>query len=442
MKNKKVHFVGIGGIGISALAYYYLSEGAEVTGSDLNSSIITERLKKAGARISIGHNKKNLDEKTEKVFKSVAVPKSNPEIKKAEKLRIEVLTYPEEVGELTKKYRTIAVSGAHGKGTTTAFLSLALIKAGFDPTVIIGTNLKEFGNKNFRKGKSRWLILEADEYKKAFLNYQPEFVITTNIDREHLDCFKNLEEIKETFLSFWKKVPSNGAVVLNRKDKNIKSLTQRKDFQKIKAEVCFFSFKQKEVGKFKNKLKIPGRHNLENALGALTLTQKLGINEKTAIKGMAQYKGAWRRFERKKIKIKGKKITLVSDYAHHPSEIKSTLQAAREEFKNRKIWTVFQPHQYQRTHYLFEEFKDCFNKTDKVILTEIYDVAGREEKSIKKKVSGKKLMESLNLKKENKYFVKDFRKIKTFLKEKVEDGDVVVIMGAGDIYKVFDNLIK
>ncbi len=223
----KIHFIGIGGIGTSAIARWFLSHNFEVSGSDIADSPLIKELKGQGIKIFIGHQGNNVSKDIQLVVYSEAIGQNNPEIKRARQLKIPVKSSAEVLGDLTKKYKTIAVAGAHGKGTTTAFLSLILIASGFDPNVIIGTKLKQFRNKNFRNGKSDWLILEADEYQKKFLNYSPFAAIITNIDREHLDCYKNLADIKNTFLKFINNIQPSGILVVNKDDKNLFSLKNK-----------------------------------------------------------------------------------------------------------------------------------------------------------------------------------------------------------------------
>src|SRR3989344_8168224 len=217
---QKAHFIGIGGIGISALARYYASQGWKVTGSDLTESELTRGLRHDGVRIVIGHSAKHIPLDADLVVYSAAVRNENPELQCARKLGIKTQTYAEALGDVTRKYFTFAVCGAHGKSTTTAMLSLILIEAGFDPTVILGTKLREFRNSNFRKGKSEYLVIEADEFNRSFLHYSPQIVVVTNVDKEHLDTYGNLGNVIRTFSQFFKKVPHSGAIVANKKDKN------------------------------------------------------------------------------------------------------------------------------------------------------------------------------------------------------------------------------
>ena len=427
----KVHFIGIGGIGVSALAQYYLEKGHQVSGSDLNSSEITEFLRVKGARIYIGPQlARTVLANIDLVIYSPAVQKNNPELMAAKKLGIKCQSYPEALGELTKKYFTIAVSGTHGKSTTTAMIALILIRAGLDPTVIVGTKLKEFKNSNCRVGKSNYLVIEADEHFASFLNYWPKIIVLTNIEADHLDYYKNLQNLLKTFKEYISHSSKDGVLIFNKNDKNILEITKN-----YIGDTYGFSGKQNEAKKIKNILKIPGEHNVYNALAALTLARVLKIPDKVTYKTLSEYKGAWRRFEIKKLRS----ITVVSDYGHHPTEIRATVKAAREKWPKRKIWLVFQPHQHQRTFYLFKDFVMVFKKAllkhwvNKCIITDIYGVAGREKKEIRKKVNSEKLVKAIN-KKDAIYLPK--QKILNYLKKNLGGGEVVIIMGAGDIYKL------
>jgi len=401
------------------LARYYLAKGHKVSGSDLASSEITEALEKLGAKISIGKNitKKDADLIIYSPAVKVGDPISN------------FMSYPEALGELTKQYFTIAVSGTHGKSTTTALISLILIKAGFDPTVIIGTKLKEFGDSNFRAGKSKYLVIEADEHMASFLNYWPKIIILTNIEADHLDYYKNLKNYISSFKKYVRHLPKDGVLVANGDDKNISKIKNQKS--KLQFEIQNYSLKQPEAKKLKKILKVPGEHNIYNALAALTCARTLKIPDKISFEALSGYKGAWRRFEI----VQTKPFVLISDYGHNPTKAMAALKAVREKYPKKKIWCVFQPHQYQRTHYLFKDFIKVFRQSpiDKLIITDIYDVAGREEKNVRNKVSSEKLVKAV--KKANVvYLPKD--EIESFLKKNVQNGEVLMIMGAGDIYNL------
>jgi len=434
----KIHFIGIGGIGVSALAQYYLAQGDEVSGSDLVSSEITEMLAQKGTKIFIGkHSAKNVPKDAKTVVYSPAVEMSNPEYKKAKARKMKLRSYPEALGELTREYFTIAVSGAHGKSTTTAMISLILAQAGLDPTVIVGTKIKEFGDTNFRAGKSKYLVIEADEWNASLLNYRPRIIVLTNIEREHLDFYKNLENIMKTFAKYISYLPENGFLVANADDENIIKLKMLKPSWPFNIQN--YTLKQGEAEELQKIMKIPGRHNISNALAALAVARILEIPDKKSFLALGKYQGAWRRFDIRETDINGKIITLISDYGHHPTEIRVTLQAAREKFPDRKIWCVFQPHQFQRTFYLFDDFVKVFKNApvNNIIITDIYSVAGRESSAIKKKVNSKKLVKAIA--KENVIYLAN-SKIKKHLADNISGGDVVIVMGAGSIYELSKSL--
>lgn len=413
----KIHFIGIGGIGVSALAQYYLAKGHVVSGSDLVSSEITKALEKKGAKIFIGkENPEDLAKKFDLIIYSPAV-----NVRHNVRHRVlNILSYPEALGELTKKYFTIAVSGTSGKSTTTAMVSLILIKAGLDPTVIIGTKLKEFGDSNFRAGNSKYLIIEADEHFGSFLNYWPKIIVITNIEADHLDYYKNLRNILKAFGKFIAHLPKDGVLL------DLRNPTSLLDF--VNPTI--------DIRKIKKILKIPGQHNISNALAALAAARALKIPDRVSFKALSEYKGAWRRFEILQLEP----FILVSDYGHNPAKAMAALKAAREKWPKKEIWCVYQPHQYQRTHYLFKDFIRAFREApaDKIIITDIYDVAGREEKIIKKEVSSQKLVEAIN--KKNVIYLPD-QEILPFLKKNIKRGQALIIMGAGNIYKICEYLL-
>jgi len=426
----KIHFVGIGGIGVSALARYYLEKGHEISGSDLVSSEITACLKEKGVKLFIGKHKiENLAKDTDLLIYSPAVPENNPEIKKAKKLGIKCQTYPQALGELTKQHFTIAVSGTHGKSTTTSMIGLLLVKAGLDPTVIVGTKLKEFGNSNCRVGKSKYLVIEADEWQASFLNYWPKIIVLTNIEKEHMDFFKDMDHVFEVYTKYLNNLPKDGILVANKDNQNVRKIAEKIPGSK------YYSIEQKESEKLRSILQIPGEHNVSNALAALLVAQILEIPDQVSFESLGEYKGSWRRFEIKQLIINKKQITIISDYAHHPTEIKVTLKAAREKYPDKKIWCVFQPHQYQRTYYLWDDFVKTFRQApvDKLIITDIYDVAGREDKEIKSKTSSEKLIKQID-QSWAVYLPKN--QIMSYLEQNLEPGNILMIMGAGDIYKI------
>ena len=319
----RVHFVGIGGIGISAIARMILQEGKEVSGSDVSDSQIIKELKKSKAKIKIGHKSSNLPDKTDLVVYTTAIDKNNPEFKKAKKLKIPIISYPEMLGLISQDKYTIAVSGTHGKTTTTAMIAKVLGEAKIDPTVIVGSILKE-RNSNFISGKSNYLVCEACEYRRAFLNLNPKILVITNIEEDHLDYYKNLRDIQSAFRSLASKLGINDFLICNPNSKNLKPV--------VKGVKCKIVDYTKIIGKLR--LKVSGEYNIENAKAALAVAKALKINSLTSLKSLNKFSGTWRRFE-----YKGKTKTgamVYDDYAHHPTEVRAVLGGARSHFKNKK----------------------------------------------------------------------------------------------------------
>lgn len=422
-----IHFIGIGGIGVSALAKYYLARGDTVSGSDLMPSEITRELSLAGAAITIGtHRAAHLPRGVARVIYTAAVSARNPEYHEAKKRKIKTQSYAQAIGALTKQYKTIAVAGAHGKSTTTALTALVLEEGYLDPTVIVGTKLKEFGNSNFRPGKGQYLVLEADEFNRSFLNYHPFVAVITNIDREHLDTYRGIAEIQAAFRAFAAKIPRGGTIVANRDNEWV-----RDTLKKSKKKISWYSLEDKEASTLRTILKIPGEHNVSNALAALHAGRALGISEPDILRGLGRFTGAWRRFE---FKDMWKGAYIFSDYAHHPTEIKATIDAARKRFPLRRIWCVYQPHQYQRLALLWDEFHRAFDMADRICILPVYEVAGRERTNIPKHINSQQLAHDLVQCGKNAHHVDSLNEAKTFILHHIKPGDVVIFMGAGDIY--------
>lgn len=427
----RIHFIGIGGIGISAIACIYKQKNWIVSGSDETQSEITDSLKEMGIRVFIGHSVRHMsDTKPDLVVYSEAVPKTNPELQQAKSQKIKCLSGAEALADLAKDYFLIAISGMHGKSTTSSMIAQILIKAKLDPTFIIGTK------PGWRLGKSKYLIIEADDYKAKFLHYHPDILVLTNIEEEHLDCLKNLSNIMKIFKQYVSQVKQK--IVANKDNRNIVQLL------KNNKKTIFFSLgAKKDVEKLKKILKVPGEHNISNALAALNTARMLSIDDKTSFKALSEFKGIWRRFQETELRIRNYELRVVSDYAHHPTEIQATLQALKERYSDKRIWLIFQPHQYQRTYYLFNNFIKVFQQAknkfgiEKVIITDIYSVAGRESQAIKKKVSSQKLVKAINCK-EVEYIEQN--KIGDYIKKNAKEIDVLTIMGAGSIYKLADEL--
>lgn len=456
---ERIHFIGIGGIGMSALARYYLSQGAEVSGSDLTHSEITEDLAKAGARIILGaHSSFNVPQGAERIIYTAATPKVNPELKEAKRQKLDIQNYAEAIGDLTRQFKTITISGSHGKSTTTAMTALILEDGWCDPTVIIGTKMSEYGGSNFRRGSGGHLVLEADEWNKSFLNYSPYIAAITNIDAEHLDTYKTAAGVERAFTEYLAKVPANGVIIANRDDPRTARVAK-----KFGKRVMWYSQDSTDGATLKNILKVPGTHNIANALAAQAVGRALGIAESSILHALSRFRGTWRRFEFKGIlnPVRNKmpqasadlpsanRISngvdgayIFSDYGHHPREIAATLQAARERFPLRRIWCVFQPHQYQRLKYLWNDFLSAFDMADRIVLVPVYDVAGRETKSAKNAVNSKKLARALAERGKRISYAASFSDAAALLRAEVRKGDAVLIMGAGDIYHLADDLVK
>lgn len=430
-----IHFIGIGGIGVSALARYYLAQGARVSGSDLALSEITEELERLGAKIATGkHRKTNVPKDATHIIYTAAAPKDNPELKVAKFKDLKIQSYPEAVGELTKKYNTITVSGAHGKTTTTALTALVLEEGYFDPKVIIGAKIKEFGDSNFREGRGSHLVLEADEWNRSFLHYSPRIAVVTNVDAEHLDTYKNAAGVEKAFEKYLERVPADGAIVANYDDAGA-----RKIAKKFGRKVHWYSLDDWDAAFIKNSIKIPGEHNVSNALAAARIGRLFGIKEGHILSALSRFSGAWRRFEFKGL---AKGAFIFSDYGHHPREIKATIAAARERFPLRRIWCVYQPHQYQRLAYLWDDFVGAFDMADRVCFLPVYDVAGRETKSAKKEANSEKLAGELMRRGKDAWHLASFEATSKFILDRARQGDVILVMGAGDIYQLTNSLVR
>lgn len=455
-ENNNIHIVGIGGIGASGLAGIFSAQGKSVSGSDNEASHMTEKLRSSGLNIAIGHNAKNVRPDTDLIIHSLAIPKSNPELREAHKRSIRVISYPEAVGELTRQYYTIAVCGTHGKSTITALIAKILIENHFDPTVIVGTKLKELNGQNFRVGKSKILVLEACEYKRAFLNYYPRVILLHTLDPDHLDYYRDFEDYLDAFRAFAKKLPPDGYFFGNIDDEDVheifKSLQKQRfpphnmfTYSTQYAHSDFYLRGDKIIARTKSTgsrllplhLKIPGHHNRTNALAAFAVCSSLGVATNDILRSLNNYEGAYRRFE-----IKGKfgKTLVIDDYAHHPTEILATLQAAREKFPKQKICVVFQPHQYSRTKKLFKELSRSFKNADAVIIPNIYEV--RDTAEDKASISPEKFVAEIRKQHKNVRFGEGIAHTIELLQKEAKKYDVVFTMGAGDVWKIGEALVQ
>lgn len=444
MKKNIIYFIGIGGIGMSALARLYKEKGWNVSGSDAAPSELISALKKEGIRVAVGHNKVNLKPGIDLVVYNRAIHSDNPEIVAAKKLGIRTLPYAEVLGKLTEEYTTIAISGSHGKSTTTSLAALMLERSGDDPTVLVGTTLKEFGGRNVRVGKSDFLVLEADDFGAAFTAYSPAVAIVTNIDKEHLDFYKNFGNVKKAFLTFLSRVRPGGLMILNHDDVTLRSLRFRINAiaKKNSVTIVWYSAKSSAASKIRKAIFIPGEHNISNATAVYTLGKLLEVPERKILAAIHGYHGAWRRME-----LRGKFMgaPVYDDYAHHPTEIAATLQGFRAKFSKKKVLCVFQPHQVQRTALLFKEFQTAFADADETLILPIYHVAGRD--TVIPDRDSEALVRAIQKKQPRKpiFYLANPAKLRDAiiaLDRTPLSRKVIVMMGAGDIVKLTDKLLK
>lgn len=420
---KKAHFIGIGGIGVSALARMMILLGKEVTGSDQAANLATQKIEQAGGRVFIGHGSGNLLENVDIVIYSPAIPQNNSELIKAKKIDIPCYSYPQALGLISKNRYTLAVAGTHGKTTTTAMLADILIQAEKDPTVVVGSFLSQ-QRENFILGQSSYFIVEACEYKKSFLKLKPDILIITNIDADHLDYYGSLKKIIRSFAKLIKKVPEDGYIIVDMSDSNIQKAL---DLVKPKAKAIDYSRQNLEV-----ELKVPGEHNKLNAQAALAAAQVLEINQKYINQALQDFSGTWRRFEYKG--ETGQGALVYDDYAHHPTEIRATLAAVREKFPSKKIIVVFQPHLYSRTKFLLDDFAQSFNQADKIIVADIYAAREKFDETIHSQDLVKKIGDKAN-------YISDFERIAEQINKCADKNALVIILGAGDIFKIAKKLV-
>ncbi len=441
-----VHFVGIGGIGISALAKFFVRRGCRVSGSDITPSGITEELSVIGVEIKLGHAVEHLPESLDVLVYSPAVPEGNVERATGRERGVRELSYPEALGELSRGYSTIAVCGTNGKSTTTAMLGLILAEAGYDPTVIVGTKVPAFPDGNFRMGKGRFLVLEACEYREHFLHLSPEMIIVTNVEEDHLDYFRDLAHIREAFQKFLHKLQGKGMVIWNASDPGSRTLEIGRGIsygfgtsasylgrsRRLESGRQLFEVLRAEGdGEFLGDLTlyVPGSFNVMNALAAASAALELGVPFETIHRALENFQGVWRRFEHVGV---WKGADVFSDYGHHPTAIAATLAAAREFFPHRRLVLCFQPHQHARTKTLFNGFVEALAGADVLMVSEIYEVAGRTEEH---DVSSRDLVEAINKAHPGKdaRYARDFQEAESILRDVVQPGDVLILQGAGDI---------
>ena len=458
---KKVHCIGIGGIGLSALARYHMDRGAVVSGSDMADSELLNDLREDGMEVHIGHRASNVPDDVDLVIYSIAIENdNNEEYVKAKEIQDEflsgssplgkglhLLSYPQALGELTKEKKTIAICGTHGKTTTTAMTYYALKEAGIDATMIVGSLIdvenknsdnsdnKDIGNKktNYVYGDSEYLIIEACEYKRSFLNYSPTYILVTNIDADHLDYYKDIEDIRNAFVEFSDKLPEGGEVICHTKEKNIFSLV-------VNANTI--------INHLDIKLKVIGEHNQKNAQLVVALGQVLNLDKTKILKGLANFLGTWRRMEYRGYAPNG--AIVYDDYAHHPVEIEATLNAIDKHYNsedikninNKKIVLVFQPHLQSRTAAFYDQFIEALSLADIIYVLPIYHARAERDMGM----SNIKMVASIidQAKRENKYkeaYTLDFKNAKNEL-AKYDKNHIIVTMGAGQNNIIADQLVE
>ncbi len=451
-KNKNIHFIGIGGISMSALAVILKNDGFSVTGSDFKESAATIGLREKGIDVKIGHFPENI-ENPSCVCYTAAISNDNPELSYAKTLGVPVIDRAALLGAIMKNYEVpICVSGTHGKTTTTSMLTNVLLKAELDPTILVGGNLSSIGG-NMRDGGKKYLVTEACEYCGSFLKFYPFMAIILNVEEDHLDYFKDLEDIKNCFKNFAALAPSDGYIIANFDDEDVISVAEN-----AKAMVISYGIKNKNAdytaeninytengcGEFDVfyrgkmvmhiKLSVTGEHNVSNSLSVTAAALALGIDQKAIAEGILSFSGTDRRFQKRG---EYNKASVIDDYAHHPTEIKATLSACKNYSKG-KIYGVFQPHTYTRAKLLLNEFSESFFDCDEVVVTDIYAAREKDTGLINSMV----VAEEINKKSKNAVFIKEFTDICEYLKKKVQPGDVIITLGAGNVCDVCKLLVE
>lgn len=451
-----IYFVGIGGISMSGLAEILAEAGFHVSGSDRQKSPLTESLEQKGIHIFYGQREENITSDIDCVVFTSAIHEDNPEYIATMKLSLPYLTRAQLLGQLMKNYRSaIAVSGTHGKTTTTSMISEILLQADLDPTLSIGGIYKSIGG-NIRVGGKKCFVTEACEYTNSFLSFYPTIGIILNIEEDHLDFFKDLADIRHSFRKFAQLLPANGCLIINRDIHNWQEIAKELPCKVITysmtdpaadyhpGEITYDELGHPSFSVFtKNEdvtcpvrsfsLHVPGNHNISNALAAIALADLMDIDPKVTAKALSDFSGTDRRFEWKGC-IGG--VTIIDDYAHHPTEITATLKAAAH-YPHKTLWCVFQPHTYTRTKAFLEDFAKALCLADKVVLADIY--AARETDTLG--ISSETLQERIRANGGECYYFPSFDEIENFLLENCTNGDLLITMGAGDVLKIGENLL-
>ena len=449
-KTKKIHFVGIGGIGMSGIAEFLFNHDFEISGSDMNSSEITNYLISKGINVSIGHDPATINN-ADVVVKSSAVKDDNPEIKYAMEHKIPVIRRAEMLAELMRMSFGIGIAGTHGKTTTTSMVGMVLSVAGLDPTVIVGGKVMNFGTNN-RLGSGKHIVVEADEFDRSFLSLSPIIAGITNIEADHLDCYKNLAEIKKAFIDYVNKVPFFGSVVVCIDDPGVQSilpfvtkkivtygLSRQADIHATEVIMkdfrSSFTVYHRDTCLGKIELNTPGKHNIQNALQAIVIGLELGIDFPIIAQGLKEFKGVYRRFE-----LKGccNDIYVYDDYAHHPSEIKATLKGIRDN-TDRRIVVLFQPHLFSRTRDFAADFGVSFFQSDELFITPIYPAREQPIEGVTGKLISDSAIQSGHRHVE---YIQDNNLIIDKVIASLKPNDLLITMGAGDIYKYGVEILK
>ena len=453
---RRIHFIGIGGTGMSGIAEVLLNLGYEVSGSDVGENAATRRLRDLGAAVYRGHASDHI-QGAEVVVVSTAIDRSNPELAEALAKKIPVISRAEMLAELMRFRYGIAVAGTHGKTTTTSLCASVLAEAGLDPTFVIGGRLNSAGT-NAQLGKGTFLVAEADESDASFLHLQPMIAVVTNIDRDHMETYAgDFERLKETFVEFLHHVPFYGLAVLCIEDEGVREILPqiskpvvtygfRPEADVRAVEVrreglqSTFTVETRRSGRFEVTLNLPGQHNILNALSIIAIAEELGITAEVIGRALSQFKGIGRRFQQNgQIAHQAGHLTLVDDYGHHPREIEATLDSARQSYPGRRLVMVFQPHRYTRTRDLFEDFVQILSKTDVLILCEVYaagekPIAGADGRSLTRAIRMRGQIEPV--------FLAEVLELPELLAGIVEPDDVILTLGAGNIGAVALELPK
>jgi UDP-N-acetylmuramate--alanine ligase len=451
-KIKHIHFVGIGGIGMSGIAEVLLNLGYKVSGSDLKESDTTGRLRRLGGEIFIGHRAANIDTPHVVVISS-AVKKDNVEVAAAREKQIPVIPRAEMLAELMRLKYGVAIAGAHGKTTTTSMVATVLAAGGVDPTVVIGGKLNSLGS-NAKLGQGEFLVAEADESDGSFLKLSPTIAVVTTIDEEHLDYYRDIGEIKEAFLSFINKVPFYGVAILCLDQRHIQSLipsvekryltygmSTQSDYQARKKDITLMPLgsrfrvtdREEDLGWFE--LSVPGLHNVSNSLAAIAVARELGVDLEVIRKALREFSGVQRRFQ---VKGEARGVMVVDDYGHHPTEIKATLAAAKAAL-GRRVVCVFQPHRFSRTKHLLEEFFTAFNQADRAIIMDIY-AAGEQPIP---GVTGEAVYDGIRrYGHKDAVFIPGREQVIEHLVGSLREGDLLITLGAGDVWKLGESVLE